>query len=285
MKQQMNFQRVMAVLLFSTLLVGCSTFFPQDTSTLTPVDPTETISPTVTNTPIPSATPSTRPTRTATPVPAWVTDFAEPILAAIADAPPDYEEDFSQAGPLWYLEKGENCPDNGCNLSDGALSVIALPGNSHDGWAEQPLGSCCLGFKTFVMQVEVDLSELTGENAASIWYVSNIYEDDRFTTKFHLNFELKKDLSWITWINPPGVLNDSGQLPGSTPQPILFTLISRNSMLAVYLNDVPVTFMENAGRQYQPNFELCAWSAGTTAADVKFDNAKVWNLENIPSLP
>ncbi len=284
MKLHKIFQRVLAVLCFSTLLVGCSTFFPRDTPTLTPVDPTETSSPTVTSTPIPSATSTRRPTWTATPVPAWITDFAEPILAAIADVPPDYEEDFSQAGPTWYLET-VNCPDNGCTLSDGVLSVVALPGNSHYGWAGQPLGSCCLGFKAFVMQVEVDLSKLTGENTAAIWYISNIYEGSKFTTTFQFYLELKKDLRWFSWTDPPGVVFDSGQLPGSTLQPILFTLISRNSMLAVYLNDIPVTFFENAGEQYQPNFELSAWSDGTTTAKVKYDNARVWNLENIPGLP
>ena len=56
-------------------------------------------------------------------------------------------------------------------------------------------------------------------------------------------------------------------------------------MLAVYLNDIRVTFMEYTGGQYKPGFELGAWSGGSTAAYAEFDNIKVWNLDNIPSLP
>jgi hypothetical protein len=288
MKQHKLFQRVIAAILFSSLLVGCSAFLPRDTSILTPVDFTETLkttfTPTVSNTPIPSVTPSPRPTKTATPMPAWVTDFAEPILAAVADGPPDFEEDFSQVEPNWYLET-VNCPDNGCSLSDGVLSVAAFPGNNKGGWAEQPLGPCCSGFKTFVIQVDVDPSKLTDENTSSIWYTSNMYEGNKFTTKFQLTFELKKDLRWFISIDPSGFGGNSGQLPPSTPLPIIFTLISRNSMLAIYLNDIPVTFVEYAGEQYQPGFELCTWSAGETAAHTEFDNIKVWNLDKIPSLP
>jgi hypothetical protein len=288
MKQHKLFQRVMAAILFSSLLVGCSTFLPRDTSILTPVDFTETLkttfTPTVSSTPLPSVTPSPRPTKTATPMPAWVTDFAEPIMAAIADRPPDFEEDFSQAGPNWYLET-VSCPDNGCSLSEGVLSVTAFPVENKEAWAEQPLGPCCSRFKTFVMQVDVDPSKLTDENSASIWYTANMYEGNKFTTIFHLTFELKNDRRWSSWIGPSGFGGDSGQLPRSTPMPIIFTLISRDSMLAVYLNDIPVTFVEYAGGQYQPGFELCAWSAGRTAAHAEFDNVKVWNLDNIPILP
>jgi hypothetical protein len=203
-------------------------------------------------------------------------------LAAIADRPPDFEEDFSQAGPNWYIET-VNCPDDGCSLSKGVLSVSALPGNNKGGWAEQPLGSCCQGFKTFVMQVDVDPSKLTDENSASIWYIDNLYEGNKFTMKFQLNFELKNDLRWFSLTDPSGFRDNSGQLPRLTQLPITFTLISRNSMLAVYLNDIPVTFLEYDGGQYQPAFELCAWSAGSTAAHAEFDNVKVWNLDNIPS--
>ena len=147
MKQLKLFRRVLTALLFSSLLVGCSTFLPQGTPILTPVVSTETLiptfTPTDTSTPNPTVTPSPRPTKTATPVPGWVTDFAEPILAAIADRPPDFEEDFTEAGPGWYLEK-MNCPDNGCAITDGVLALAAFPVDFSYAWAEQPY-PCCSG--------------------------------------------------------------------------------------------------------------------------------------------
>jgi hypothetical protein len=56
--------------------------------------PTNTLSPTGTNTALPTSSPTATPTRsphptsTVTTIPAWVADFAQPILDAIANRPP-----------------------------------------------------------------------------------------------------------------------------------------------------------------------------------------------------
>ncbi len=285
MKQHKLFQRVMAAILFSSLLVGCSTFLPRETPTLTPVVSTETLMPTFTpsdtSTPTPSVTPSPRPTMTATPVPGWVTDFAEPILAAIADRPPDFEEDFTEAGPGWYLEK-VNCPDNGCVITDGVLALAAFPVGHKAGWAQQPY-PCCTGYKTFVMRVDFNTAKLNGENAANIAYTDVIRKGGRTTAISEYNFELKSGRRWYTIIG--GYLKANGQLPLSVSPQITFTLISRGSRFAVYLNDIPVTYGEYANGQNQPEFTLRAWSDGSVTARVEYDNLKIWNLDNIPDLP
>ncbi len=287
MKQPKLFQQVMASILFSSLLVGCSTFLPPDTSTLTPVDPTETLKPTTTpavsSTPIPSGTPSPRPTRTATPKPVWATDFAEPILAAIADRPPDVQEDFSQVGPGWYLEM-VNCPNNGCTISDGVLSVAAFPVDHKAAWAQQPFP--CQGYKTFVMRVDVNTANLNGDNSASIFYSDALVENGKFTTVFEYDFELTNSRKWYSLIGKNGIDGrENGQLPRSIPAQITFTLISRGSRFAVYLNDIPVTYGEYAGGQYQPQFSLNAWSDGSGTARAEYDNINIWNLDNISGLP
>jgi hypothetical protein len=61
----------------------------------------QTPSPTVPPTVKPSST--TRPTPTSTPPPAWVTDFAEPILASIAGREPDFQDDFSTKAGGWEM--------------------------------------------------------------------------------------------------------------------------------------------------------------------------------------
>jgi hypothetical protein len=67
----------------------------QATATSVVSKPTNTPGPTRTSaptrTPAPTSTPTTHPART----------FAEPILAAIADRPPDFEDDFSTGGRGW----------------------------------------------------------------------------------------------------------------------------------------------------------------------------------------
>jgi hypothetical protein len=288
MKKLRLFQKVLTALLFSSLLVGCNTFLSQETSTLQPVVSTETLkptfTPTVTSTPNPTMTPSPSPTKTATPVPGWVTDFAEPILAAIADRPPDFEEDFTEAGPGWYLEK-VNCPNNGCVIKDGVLSMAAFPVNFSYAWAEQSY-PCCQGFKSFVLRVDVNTAKLDGENSAFITYNDVLRKGGRSTTISEYGFELKSDRRWFSLIGQSGMYGgDNGQLPRSVPPQITFTLISRGSRFAVYLNDIPVTYGECAGGQNQPEFSLRAYSYGSGIALVEYDNLKIWNLDNIPDLP
>ncbi len=289
MKQHKLFQQIMTALLLSSLLVGCNTFLPQGTSTLTPYVSSETskptFTPTVSSTPIPTATRSPRPTWTATPLPEWVMGFAEPILASIADRAPDFQEDFSEEGPIWFFEEVA-CPNNGCSLSDGALSMVAYPVDNKDGWASQPF-PCCSGFKTFVMRVDVNTEKLSGENAANIAYSDVRRDGGRSTVVFEYNFELKSGRRWYSLIGPSGMYGvDTGQLSGSVPPQITFTLISMGSRFAVYLNDIPVTFGEYSGGQHQPEFSLRAWAdGGGGPALVEYDNLMIWNLDNIPNLP
>jgi hypothetical protein len=288
MKESNFIKHVIAALLLSSLLVGCNTFLPQETPTLTPVVSTKMLMPTFTpsdtSTPNPTVTPSPSPTKTATPEPGWVTDFAEPILAAITDRPPDFEEDFTEAGPGWYLEK-VNCPDNGCSITDGVLSMAAFPVNFSYAWAEQPY-PCCQGFKSFVLRVDVNTAKLNGENSAFITYNDVLRKGGRSTTISEYGFELKSDRRWVSMIGQSGIYGgDNGQLPRSIPPQITFTLISRGSRFAVYLNDIPVTNGEYAGGQNQPEFSLRAYSFGIATASVEYDNLKIWNLDKIPNLP
>ena len=51
--------------------------------------------------------PTVTPTVTSTPQPAWVTDFADPVLAYIANRPPDILDEFNSVSSSW--EYGSWC--------------------------------------------------------------------------------------------------------------------------------------------------------------------------------
>jgi hypothetical protein len=98
--------------IFSLILVilmlvisSCSQVLSQPTTQFTPGPPIETpipsLTPTASNTSTPSFTPSPRPTNTPTPQPGWVTDFAQPILDAIADRTPSFQDDFGPGSTGW----------------------------------------------------------------------------------------------------------------------------------------------------------------------------------------
>jgi hypothetical protein len=76
-------------------LPALTTFFsshPTPTSTTTKSSP-----------PHVTATLTTRPTPTATSLPSWVSDFAQPILDAIDGLPPTFQDDFGLSSAGWQL--------------------------------------------------------------------------------------------------------------------------------------------------------------------------------------
>lgn len=85
------------------------------------VSPPSTVTPAPTSTALTTFTPrpTLRPTRTSTPQPAWVADFAEPILAAIANQPPDFQDDFSTRAGEWT--GAEWCADARLKYVDGEM--------------------------------------------------------------------------------------------------------------------------------------------------------------------
>jgi len=95
---------------------------PTSTAPFLPPTATPGPSPTIT------LTRTSRPTSTATPFPAWVADFAEPILAALKDRQPYFEDDFSNTEPkgwfgLWLTDKyGPITIENGVlRLEEGEM--------------------------------------------------------------------------------------------------------------------------------------------------------------------
>ena len=228
--------------------------------------------PTPTRTPRPTSTNPPRPS--ATPIPSWVTDFAQPILNAIAGRPPDYQDDFSQASPDWQREMA-NCTDNGCVISNGVLSLTTAPARGSDAIMTIP---CMLNFRSFALSVDVDTSLLDGENAAGIGY-------DNDGAQF--SFELKDKGRWWMDVIDSGRLVSaySGQLPRPVPLAPTFTIAVRGTRFAIYLDDFPIVSGGFAPAVNRTGLTLRAWEAAGMPAIVHFDNLRIWNLDSDPDLP
>ena len=234
-----------------------SGLFATSTPTTTPTLP-PTLTPTITLTRTP------RPTATATPVPTWVTDFAQPILDAIADRPPDFQDDFSHAATNWELgDKGE--------ISDGAL-VFTTPRTQDSSWTYIP---CCMIYHTFVLMVDINISGLRGENAADINWSK------------YFTFEIKHDGRWFisSWENNLRHDLGNGQQQIPDTEKVTIRLISTGTKYAIYINDIPVSYGNDSVEKNVTNIGFRGWSDGTTTAIVKYDNIKVWDLDQIPGLP
>ena len=222
----------------------------------------------------PSATPThtPRPTQTATPIPAWVTSFAEPILAAIANTSPHFEDDFSQESDGWRFakENGDRC---WIEIKDGTLIMTVETGRevafcSHPG----------MRFNNFVLRVDVDLHKLGPDTAAEIDWRGTGYSTG-------LVLSLWKDGRWL--INFCGTDCSevaSGWQSISPTQKVTVTIISKIREYAIYLDETPVSYINDSGRRPGLEIKLSLWADSRSPKTiVAYDNLKIWNLDYIDS--
>jgi hypothetical protein len=252
-----------------------STPTPTVTNTPTPTA-TNTPTPTVTNTP--TITPTPTQTYTPTPSPAQrARAFAEPILASIADRPPDYQDDFSNPGSGW----GTGTSDEGQGgYKDGRYFVLAKPN----------AGFATLGdpwFADFVL--EVDVHHVSGEGTEDGWFV--ILRDWREpSTSPHGFYALKGQpndgLSHLRMHNRTkdtttelfGHLRPRINGAYSTTHVLV---VLKGPWIAVYFNGSP------AGIGYDETYRqgkvgMGAGSESGTPIEVHFDNLKIWDISGLP---
>lgn len=240
--------------------------------TLTPMATTTT---TRTSSPLPSATSTPSPTETETPtptitpLPAWVTEFGQPILTAIAGLEPVCQDDFSPATLKWLTCWGE-VDGSECTFSDGVLRLSA----PIDKGAQMRI-PCYPPFKTFALRADMNTSQLGGDNSGIISYSSRGVE---------FSVEMKTDGRW--WLQGQnGATMDSGQLLFPDPNMITVTILARDSKVALYLNDSAVTIQQVEPVYNNQGFNWRVWSAGEVPAIVEFDNLKIWDLDHVPNIP
>jgi hypothetical protein len=241
--------------------------------TNTPTIQTEpTRKPAPTNTLAHTSTP--KPTRTPTTEPDWVSNFGRPILNIIANRSPDYTEDFSSISPDWQreIQVCNMLTSRECGISEG---VFRISSKVKDQYGVMTI-PCFLDFVNFVMSVDIDISELSGENAAGIGY-------EHLGSEF--GFEIKDRGRWSSIIYDPVTQDaDTGQVRTQPFQKIIkFMVIVNNKQIAFYLNDTPVTYGEFIAVKNKTNLTLRAWSGGGTA-EVEYDNIKIWDLDHIQEL-
>jgi hypothetical protein len=241
-----------------------TTVFAQATLTVAPTrvpitPPMQTPTSTATELSTATSIPTIRPTRTPIPKPAWVTDFAEPILAAIAKRTPDFQDNFSKRIAGWTLSGW--CDASRAKYVDGTLVITPLQG------CDMNLKN--LWYSDFVAEVEGKC--LSGDPKNSYWSLGF-----RLTE----NADDKVGFQCYGWLWGHSDYNSEvrGLPPGSTNR---LLVIAKGSQVAFYVNDNPAFFWTNAAPR-RGIFNLNVWSSqwGTDTA-VSFDNFKVWDISDI----
>ena len=266
--------------------------------------PTVTLIPTQTST-LPALlqiTPAT------TPVPAWVTNFSDPILVALVNQIPDFQDDFSLIC-IYDFRRLKNCPpiDPDPDVQDGYILL-------NQGWFRINPNSHTRPFYANIQNETLFITLLRGtENRDSAVYNSHLIRKNlvlSFDFQFdktqppdavRFQFDQTADQSVAlelfknkTWTFHWGFHNDWKSRTGTydyfPPERINIIIIIRGRECAVYLNNVPLDYFSDCRSapifQASPSavtFHVLA-APGHPAAAV-IDNVKLWDLDKIHGLP
>jgi hypothetical protein len=268
-------RKILAIFIPSTLLaLACTASgLSQPTQTAMPPEEPWIVTPLPTKTSLPTMLPEYP---QATPVPAWVTEFADPILAAAADRKPDFQDDFSQYRG-WFNVISDIYGYFPAERTDGKL-FLRLPEKTEDSL----LFNQKLNRSNFVLML--DLRFVHDQPWDTVRFQFERSPDDIVT--FDLTNNRNWKFQWGTQANPRST---SGIYEHFPPEFIPVTIIMQGAQCAVFLNDDPLTYADNcitspaSPHKWKVTFHLLRDTP--QAVVVNFDNVKLWDLDKIPDMP
>jgi formylglycine-generating enzyme required for sulfatase activity len=220
--------------------------------------------------PLPPQSSPAQPTETSRPagrpVPDWVTEFGDPILLAIHDRPPAFQDDFSQPDSEWVSATGGEEPFGTIAIADGALTMNLESG-------QFPVNTTLdMRFENFVLQVDVDLQQLNRDKGAEIQWGGGY------------SFMLTPPNGWVLYYyGPPDPTLSSGEAPADFSEPVTITIISKAPEIAVYLNGIPLTYYDDIERPSitYPHIRIGLWARppNVESHSITYDNLRTWNLD------
>jgi hypothetical protein len=241
--------------------------------------PSDTPAPTVTPTLHPTITPThiLQPTATATPIPAWVTDFAQPILAALAGQPPDFQDDFSLNTSGWKLLAGTS--KEKVVTMEVSKGVLVLMGEGQSVFGTETYK---VNYKDLVLQVDINILRLTPGCYATVQWGGGgdgpgrmfvlLPDGWRFTSIF-----LSQDQIPFSAYVP-----SEGSLSFKSSGVHTITIISNDPEFSVSLDGDPVTYIVDISRPPNSHFSFWLWVPDPNICAAEFDNLKVWNISDLP---
>jgi hypothetical protein len=216
--------------------------------------PSSTLTSTITSTSTPSRTPTPRPTRTNTPQPAWVTEFAQPILDAIAVRSPNFQDDFHDKSGGWQAD--DWCGSR-MDYADGELVVT-----------DCRLSDSHINYSDFV--VEFDARYLLAPTTDSHWsFHFRTTEGPSYSLQIAYGGDVHISLDSAGDYDFPGAAN-----PGIQSNHIM--VIAKGSKIAIFINGEALFSTDVTLLRYG---DLRFFSDDTVLA---IDNFKIWNIYDLP---
>jgi hypothetical protein len=242
------------------VISSCGASSPQPTPALTPIASTQTpissSTPTVSSTPVPSITPPPPPTKTSTPLPGWVTGFAQPILSAIADQAPSFQDDFGAGSAGWIKD-----------YCKGSMKFIE----------GELIANKCRFFRPntdwrdFVLEVDMRFLEGTPTSAEWSLHFRDLGNSGHSLTLYHSGYLT------ISFSKAKGESSnmefDNSTLSNHQIHHIL--LIAKGNQFAFYLDNQPLYHAKN------DEYRFGRWIFYVESGTVAMDNLRTWNIADI----
>lgn len=194
--------------------------------------------------------------------------FAASILAAIADRPPDFEDDFSDADGGWTWD---DRMASEVEITDGVMRVDGQGGHGIFPPNDQ------LRSRNFVFEFDVRLLSPGGigtffrQQDADVWY-SVILDNPPGTWYASESIDPRYLAQGLDMVRPVGETNH-------------ILIVALENQFAVYLNSQPAGYFDDAtfleAGNLLPTFHGLSEDAPTLG---EFDNFKFWNLDRVPGL-
>jgi hypothetical protein len=246
----------------ATTPIPAFTTTPTLIHTSMPIPNTETpapsFTPTNTSTPEPSVTPPPRSTRTSTPQPAWVTDFAQPVLDVIALRTPSFQDNFGPGSAGWK----EDWCEGSMKYIEGELVVtncrVFRPN---------------IDWRDFALEVDMRFLKDTKSSAEWALHFRDLGNSGHVLSLYHtgdlaISFTKAKGPSTRVEFDYPGLSDD---------QIHHLLLIAKGTQFAFYLDGKPFYYAEDDAYL----FGRCVFFVESGAAAM--DNFKIWDISDIPT--
>ncbi|MEW6085852.1 MAG: family 16 glycoside hydrolase [Chloroflexota bacterium] len=210
--------------------------------------------------------------------------FAEPILQAVANRPPDFEDDFSIPNSRWYWTMSNDMGETVLRGNVSAENLIndALTLTAQDGLYSSVGSDSCHTMTNFVVQAELmDVDAASGGEIAAHWRVQPNADHYRFTIWLNLipSWEVAH---WVAGIRTPLASGTEKLSERGVSNQVL--IVAYGPQFAIYLNGSPLTYLED-DQLTDGKTGTCNFGFGPGPMTIAIDNVKAWNLDNVPGLP
>lgn len=222
----------------------------------------------------------------------WEADFAEPILSAMKDLPPDYQDDFNNSSSGWTIADNVDYLDGEVGYEDGEYFVVADPLTDP---AEGPY-FCAWGIDDNDIRhadflAEFDVKFLSAREGNWDFQFHRTYDRaNNIETKYAVGGNYQGGVFFHKCNPDPDTdcpvlkeISDGSLILGKNW--VHIQVMARGPKMALYVDGKPVLYVEdpNYKEAYnQGEFILALCNFANHTMEVRWDNLRIWDITSLP---